>query len=303
MTDSASQSPAQESVSCRSSLESGEFMFASASHVDTWFVLEYNATWGAKALPESPLPETLKKHINQQAASVPNGRFQFIKQVDKREGIRLYVAQSGEQPALYQLDLNSYDDLLSVELAAILAGKQGQKIDETLFLVCTNGKRDLCCARHGLPVYRAMRQYAGHAVWETIHLGGHRFAGTLVCLPHGLYYGRVHPEQGKAIIDSYREGNLILDIYRGWSAWDAPVQAADYFLREQTGLRGINDVRLTSSEPSGENRWTVRLATTGGQTYKVEVYSEKSEFTVYETSKDTTPNHVTQFRLASCEPA
>src|SRR5262245_4997056 len=57
MTDAASPPETLNLLSCESSLAAGEHLFGTASRVDTWLLLEYNAPWGAKALPESPLPE------------------------------------------------------------------------------------------------------------------------------------------------------------------------------------------------------------------------------------------------------
>ena len=36
----------------------------------------------------------------------------------------------------------------------------------------------------------------GGRTWECTHLGGHRFAGNMVCLPDGVVYGRVTPADG-----------------------------------------------------------------------------------------------------------
>ncbi len=52
-------------------------------------------------------------------------------------------------------------------------------------------------------------------VWETTHVGGHRFAANLVILPHGLYYGPVGLEAATAAIGAYQRGAVALDRYRG----------------------------------------------------------------------------------------
>lgn len=48
------------------------------------------------------------------------------------------------------------------------------------------------------------------------HLGGHKFAGTMVIYPAGIWYGRVkacHVEQ--IIEDTCLKGQIIKEIYRG----------------------------------------------------------------------------------------
>ena len=60
-----------------------------------------------------------------------------------------------------------------------------------MWLVCTNGKRDACCARDGVPVARALAALRPDEAWECSHLGGHRFAANVALLPEGLCFGRV----------------------------------------------------------------------------------------------------------------
>ncbi len=66
---------------------------------------------------------------------------------------------------------------------------------DPILLVCTNGKRDACCALRGRALMTALAADHAERTWECTHLGGHRFAGNLVCLPHGIVYGRV-PSRG-----------------------------------------------------------------------------------------------------------
>ena len=62
--------------------------------------------------------------------------------------------------------------------------------------MCTNGRRDRCCALLGRPL-AAEIVAAGHSeVWEVTHLGGHRFSPTMLVLPHGYAYGRLTAETG-----------------------------------------------------------------------------------------------------------
>lgn len=54
-------------------------------------------------------------------------------------------------------------------------------------LVCTHGSRDVCWGKFGYAIYKLLR--ARHAapnglrVWRTSHIGGHRFASTLLDFP------------------------------------------------------------------------------------------------------------------------
>ncbi len=279
------------------SLVAGEPLTATTSRASIWILLEYNDTWGAKALEESNLPERVKHLLMTLSASLPQARFQFIKQGGNNQGIRFYVAKAHPiNPLLFRFRLESYEDLLDMDVAAIASARSDQTLSEDrLFLVCTNGKRDVCCAKNGLPLYNALSSIAGRDVWQTTHLGGHRFAGTMVCLPHGICYGRVHPEDAPSVVHAYRSSDLLLDYYRGCAAYDAPAQAAEAFLRRQTSECAIDAFRLRDVQPDGYNRWLVHFDAVDGTEYRMHVHTESSSFTVYESTGNAEPNAVTQY--------
>ena len=68
------------------------------------------------------------------------------------------------------------------------------------FLVCTHGRRDACCAGRGWPVAVSLTERFPEQTWQCSHVGGDRFAGNVVILPHGLYYGRVTPENAHDLL-------------------------------------------------------------------------------------------------------
>jgi hypothetical protein len=279
------------------SLAAGEPLTATASRASIWILLEYNEVWGAKALEESNLPERVKKLLLATSANLPNVRFQFIKQNGSNEGIRFYIAQAHPiNPMLYRFKLESYDDLLDMDIEAVASDRSDQTLsEERLFLVCTNGKRDACCAKNGPPLYNALSNIAGRDVWQTTHLGGHRFSGTMVCLPHGICYGRVPPGEAPAIVQSYQSNTLLPDYYRGCVAYDAPVQAVEAFLRRQTGERSLDAFRLNSVQAEDDNHWLVQFDDIDGAAYHLRVRAEPSTFTVYESTRNAEPNAVMQY--------
>ncbi|MBN8591018.1 MAG: hypothetical protein J0M33_04640 [Anaerolineae bacterium] len=272
-------------LSCESSLQAGEPLYATAPVAQTWLLLEYNAAWGKEALPESTLSASIKTFIQNALASVPDARFGFIRH--DREPLngerRCFVAVSREADSrLYSFNLSSVDGVFTLDLPALVRGDtryDSALTNEPLYIVCTNGKRDAACARFGLPLYNALRDLRPEQVWQTIHIGGHRFAGTLVALPQGLYYGRVAPEDAPALIDAHERGDLLLNKLRGRSIYPAPVQAAEQALRDQLGLSAIAAVRRLRSEATGEHRWQVTLEA-NGQAHTLMVEARKSEFNV-----------------------
>src|SRR5205085_492850 len=100
----------------------------------------------------------------------------------------IYVACADElQPRLYRVLLRSYNDLLDLDLSALAAGggeSEQYRVHEPLWLACTHGVHDKCCARRGLPVYAALAALPDETAWQCSHMGGDRFAANVLCFPH-----------------------------------------------------------------------------------------------------------------------
>jgi hypothetical protein len=184
----------------------------------------------------------VKRTLREQAAARSHTRLLFIRRPDRRgrPELRAYAATSREgEESLRCVTFESHEDLRGLDLAT--AGEP----TEQLFLVCTHGKHDPCCARYGRPLFEALsEQLEEEAVWQVTHIGGDRFAGNLVCLPEGIYYGRVEREQTGDVLDNHLAGQIELPHYRGRSCWSFAAQAAERDIRERAQLFGIGDLRL-----------------------------------------------------------
>lgn len=75
----------------------------------------------------------------------------------------------------------------------------GEVVSQPLLFVCTNGRRDRCCAEFGRKLVAALTPDA--RIWEVSHLGGHRFAPTALRLPDGLVLGRLTADAALAALD------------------------------------------------------------------------------------------------------
>ena len=294
------------------SVTSGEHIYGTAGNgTDVWFVLEYPAVWGAKAMEESKLDDALKDHLQQAVAATPGSRLQLIKRGESGNGsgISFFIGLSQEDTAaLYRFHLADFTDLAAMDLPAMVSEMRtdparyaAHKHDEPLFLVCTNGSRDRCCATLGVPVYLTMAAYAGDQVWQTTHTGGHRFAATMIVLPHGLYYGRLSAEDALPIVDTYNAGDVYaLDRYRGRSCYKAPVQAAEYYLREETHQQSLDAFSLLGAD-NEDDVWTCRFRSNGDDlVHELFVLAEESEFAnPLSCRASASIEHVPQFRLLS----
>jgi hypothetical protein len=149
---------------------------------------------------------------------------------------------------------DSLDDLLDLDLESLGVGRSPglARHDEPLVLVCTNGRRDACCAELGRPLVAALAESHPGPTWESTHLGGHRFAGMMLLLPMGLSYGRVAAAEGPEIVEAALRGELVLDRLRGRTAYDGAVQAAEIALLERLGPVGSDALVLEAVEARGE---------------------------------------------------
>jgi len=260
----------------------GEPLGATASRIDHWVVVEYRRLWNRDLLAGSGLSDEVKGHLRAQLDALPRSRLLFVRRPDRRDhdGIAVFFGRSGEREGRFHgLELEDYEDLRELDLAGALADEAPAPppLERPLLVVCTHGKRDRCCARYGRPLYDALRgrEDVGECVWQSTHVGGDRFAGNLVCLPEGVYFGRVGPGDVDRLVDEYRAGRVALERYRGRSAYGFAAQAAEIRVREEIGLRGLGDLALAAIEPLGDDGWAVRFRERAtGATHEVEVRAE-----------------------------
>jgi hypothetical protein len=144
--------------------------------------------------------------------------------------------------------------------------------------VCTHGKHDRCCALYGRPLYDALAdELEPEWVWQSTHVGGDRFAGNLVCLPHGLYYGRLDGTAAATALDELLADRVYLEPYRGRSCHPFAVQAAERAVREDTGLLGLDDLELVASHRRDDGAWTVAISARGRGIQEVDLREELGE--------------------------
>ena len=279
------------------STTSGEQLFGSAPHNTTWLLLEYTQPWGAKVFPESTLSPAVKQHISDFLDSRPAANILFIRQQRaKTDDIGFFIANTipGEE-ALYEYHLSSYDDLLDLDFSA---PDSNRRTDDPLYLVCTNARRDRCCAKLGLPIYRELRRLVGKHAWQCSHLGGHRFAPTALFFPEGICYGRIEADAVAALVEQQRNGHLSLHYLRGRVGLEQPMQAADYLLRSEMGVKTINGMALQAAEMAAENLWDIRFQS-GDKTQNARLEKTQTDVAIYTSCGKDKQALLEEYRLIS----
>ncbi|MDI6908756.1 sucrase ferredoxin [Nocardioides sp.] len=251
------------------SLLDTEPMAGSAPTEAAWLFVEQPGPWGRQAVAESRLPEAVRDHLAGIAAR-HGVRVQLIRRHGGTSGpgVRVFSAVLGDRPVLRTALLADPGELLA-STATVADDPLGHLAWEPyagpLWLVCTNGRRDLCCAERGRPVTAALADRWPEATWETSHLGGHRFSGTLLALPAGVVLGRLDPASAVEACAALEAGRLPAHLARGRSGLPGAAQVAELHLRAELGLDRLDDVRVVAVE-SGR----VRLEA-GGAAYLVDV--------------------------------
>lgn len=265
-----------EPVCSAISLAWGESLHATASIVRNWLLVEHPGAWGPVALTESGLPPHLSASLAALSAELGIRVLLVRRPVRPDDSSRhCFVAHTGRHGRwIEERVVDDLDELLGVDFSPMGHGGRvgfGALRADPLYLVCTNGRHDQCCANLGRPVARALHAHRDGLVWESSHFGGDRFAGNLVCLPHGLYFGRLSPEDAVGVVEGYEQGVVDLEHYRGRAGEPFAAQAAEHFLRVRAGLAGVDDLVVTGHRREGDGVAEVRFDAPGGTSYAVRV--------------------------------
>jgi hypothetical protein len=163
-------------------------------------------------------------------------------------------------PWLETAVIDSFDEVAGMDLSPLSRGGTVglARTDARLACVCTHGRHDVCCAEQGRPIARSLERSHPEVTWEISHIGGDRFAGNLLLLPHGLYYGRVTADSASNVVSAYTRGRMELDHLRGRSSYPTAVQAAEWYLRNHLDDTALDSVMARSSRRDGDV-WTVDL--------------------------------------------
>jgi len=248
-----------------SQLNSNETIRGTVDVVDVWLLLEYRAAFGKRVVTENALgvevSAWLDETITRFAEAGLKARVLFIRQPEI-DGSTVTCFVAADQQA-WVVETPNYQQLLAMKVEDIISGKQpAKKISHPQYFVCTNGQRDLCCAKFGLPVYLELRQRFSTRVWQTSHVGGHRFAPNVLVLPHGALYGRVYPEVIDGFCEKIEGGKIAFEQFRGRSCYQKPIQAAEAYV-------GVDGLRLLHVAETAQG-FVVQFAG-GDQNYSIEV--------------------------------
>lgn len=267
------------------SQELDEPLAGTAATARTWLLLEQPGPWGAKALTASHLDPALGRAL-EAAAKGTGVRIALIRRPGRHADSgtpaarQVYAAHTlPGRDWVQSATIREPKDLLDLDFAALGRGEHrtfdavlGARpyTGDPLALVCTNGKRDRCCALLGRPLAAELAASGVEGVWEVTHLGGHRFSPTLLVLPHGYAYGRAEAHAVMHVLHGVRQGRVVVEGCRGRSAWERPGQAAELAVRTAEGEYAADALAVVATHGAAP-RWEVTVAHADGRRWRVVV--------------------------------
>ncbi len=226
-----------------------------------WACLEHRGAW-PRDLAHHRDPDVVAFAVRANAAGF---RVQLIRRPGRKPGqarARLFLADTTPLAAhTTVLSVEGPAELASIPLPAAGEPLPGQVVTDPLLLVCTHGRRDRCCALDGRALTKALVDAGEPHVWESSHLGGHRFAPTALVLPTGYLYGRLDVATAVSARKAAGLGEVETALCRGRATWSPQGQVAELAVRAATGLRGADALTVQGTTVHGRDGrvWEVEV--------------------------------------------
>ncbi|MBP2337864.1 hypothetical protein JOF41_004042 [Saccharothrix coeruleofusca] len=169
--------------------------------------------------------------------------------------------------------------LAELDLEAVVRGEpgHGEPVAGPLFLVCTHGTKDMCCAVLGRPLAGVLGENHPGRAWEVSHVGGDRWAGNLLVVPDGFLHGQLDPGEAVLVAKAAMAGQVQPDQLRGRTSAATPwAQYAEIAVRRHAGLRGLDAALAVDERPVPTDDGEARVVTVRGIDLFYEVVVHRS---------------------------
>lgn len=263
--------------------------FGTAARAAFFVVLEQSGPWGRVAARESHLDPALGEELDTRCAQA-GGRLMLMRNplahpdhVGTRRVLVAHAGRRGDDAWLLTAEIAAPGDLLGLDWSALAQGRRelvraslpGAAEAPAQLLICTNGRRDVCCAVRGRPLAAAAAQLAPGRAWEVSHTGGHRFAPTAVLLPWGQTLARLDDESVRWVLEASETGHLPAELLgavhdRGRSSLPPHAQCAESHVRAALAETRIGALWAAPHEDGGDEA-LVDVAHEDGRTWVVRV--------------------------------
>ncbi|WP_298251727.1 sucrase ferredoxin [uncultured Arthrobacter sp.] len=236
-----------------------------------WILIEYRGGWPPNGFDGLDLEPGTKARVFS-AAQAQRARILLMRRPGRRThgGPGRWAVLRHDSAGAYRQQWGTWDrdeDLAGIAGALERPGELGHP---PVVLVCTHGQHDVCCSVRGRPVARALGERWPELVWECAHVGGDRFAATVVVAPDGVYYGNLDEEAAVGVVEGHLADRIGADHLRGYTDLPSAHQAAICGALGHVGPAGRNDYIVAGSTRDGDT-WRVRLTGRPAQLADIEV--------------------------------
>ena len=213
-----------------------------AVHIKRWICLEIPQGWLPKfKIHDLNISREAKEAI-QKGLEIPLTRLQLIRgDRQDRHGLVAFVC---DEHGLYMCHVDDPHKWAQFDWTDF---SSFTPCEQELTLICTHGSRDACCGTLGGKLYKNLLEQEANTpkenlptIWQTSHLGGHRFAPTILQFPSALISAFVVTEE---IMDS----QIPIEKWRGHSFVGPATQFAEIQMRHQ----GITPLTCTEDRRDG----------------------------------------------------
>lgn len=195
------------------------------------------------------------------------------------------------------------ENLRQIDIEKSIASNETQWELDPFFVVCTNGKKDKCCAKFGFPAFKFFENILlpfCYDSYECTHLGGDRFAANAVLMPFGIYYGRVGVEDVHEIIKQTAFGRVLYQNYRGRSRQSFLDQAVECHLREHLQNFNIEFPMKISHREHKDDVITLRISF-NEDCFEMTVQKEVIDYPHLLTCTSPHPENIVKYKLVSIQ--
>jgi hypothetical protein len=240
----------------------GDELAGTALPTSRFLLVEDPGPWGPAPHPVGSLPLDVAAHVQGLARRL-GARLLLIRRTGRHDGSR---ARSWALVDTARCTARSGRVDRVEQLVSLDPTRDGATDDQPWYLVCTQGRHDVCCAVYGRPVAIALQRLEPERTWECTHVGGDRFAANLVLMPAGLVYGHVDPGLVGDLVRAYADGRVVPGWLRGRCGTVPAAQVAELHARAVVGDDRIGAFSVHEVGHDGRDRWTVVLDHPGSGT-------------------------------------
>ncbi|MBR59216.1 MAG: hypothetical protein CMH54_14520 [Myxococcales bacterium] len=251
------------------SSEVGEDPVGSAGHYRGFLFVSIANPWNRDVTCSKHAPEGLQA-LSKEAEKLGYRLMGMVPTADLEEGSARVIAYKREGDWAPKYDRFSFRLPTSGVLGLLQSLCEGGEptvdaeppFDGRELFVCTHGSRDLCCARFGVVAHRYLTEQVASRpdvrVYRCSHTGGHRFAPTLIDLPHGVYWGRMD-EAALSNLLNRGTPSALQDCFRGWSGSTPRGQIVDRAMWLERGWSWLDTSRQMEVVGGTEESYPVQL--------------------------------------------